>query len=48
MTDWEPKDTIADLREKIATLRGMLRDAHRREETLLKQIDTMENQNETL
>lgn len=34
MIDWGPKDTIADLREKIATLRGMLRDAHRREDEL--------------
>lgn len=31
MIDWEPKDSIPDLREKISFLRRALRDAHRRE-----------------
>lgn len=37
MIDWDHKDTVADLREKISTLRNMLMDAHRREDALLKQ-----------
>lgn len=36
MIDWQPKDTIPDLREKISFLRRALREAHRREETLSK------------
>lgn len=31
MIDWQFGDSVADLRDKIATLRGMLQDAHRRE-----------------
>lgn len=34
MTDWKPGDSIADLRERVSTLRGMLQDAHRREDRL--------------
>lgn len=34
MIDWDHKDTVADLREKISTLRKMLIDAHRREDLM--------------